>query len=91
MSDVKFFHHGRFAVAGGTLPDAITAYRTYGDPKNPCIVSGVCFGGRIDDKGPWNLDWMIGEGLPLDPTKYFIVTFALFGGGEVRDFAPYTL
>ena len=63
MSDVKLFHHGRFAVAGGTLSDAFTAYRTYGDPKNPCIVFTVCFGGRIDDKGPWGQDWLIGEGL----------------------------
>ncbi len=103
MSDVKLFHHGRFAVAGGTLPDAVTAYRTFGDPQNPCIVFTVCFGGRIDDKGPAGQSWLIGEGLvshglshygcalhllcgqPLDPTKYFIVTVALFGNGEVRD------
>ena len=63
MSDVELVHHGRFAVAGGTLSDAFTAYRTYGDPKNPCIVFTVCFGGRIDDKGPWGQDWLIGEGL----------------------------
>ncbi|KAJ3557866.1 hypothetical protein NM688_g1238 [Phlebia brevispora] len=81
-SEVKYYHHGRFAVAGGTLPDAVTAYKTYGDPKNPCIAYGVCFGGRIDDKGPFGQDWLIGEGLPLDPSKYFIVTFALFGNGQ---------
>ncbi|KAF7799746.1 hypothetical protein EIP86_010988 [Pleurotus ostreatoroseus] len=82
MFDVKFYHHGRFALAGGTLPGAVTAYRTFGDPKNPCIVSSSNFGGRLDEKGPFNQTWLIGEDLPLDPRKYFIVTFALFSNGE---------
>ncbi len=108
MSDIKHFHHGRFAVSGGTLPDAITAYRTYGDPKNPCIVFPVCFGGRIQANGTFGQDWLIGDGLvgslsffsgyfqltvvqPLDPARYFIVTFALFGNGEVRPRVPLIL
>lgn len=47
-SSVQFHHHGRFRIAGGVLPDAITAYRTYGDPANPCIVFPTCYGGRLD-------------------------------------------
>ncbi|KAJ3557868.1 hypothetical protein NM688_g1236 [Phlebia brevispora] len=82
MSAVKFHHHGRFALAGGTLPDAITAYQTFGDPKNPCIVFGTCYGGRLDGTGPLGNMWLIGENLPLDPRKYFIVNFASFSNGE---------
>jgi len=73
----QFHHHGRFHVAGGSLPDAITAYRTYGDPANPCIVLPTYYGGRLD-----GLLYMLGEGKVLDPKKYFVVTFALFSNGE---------
>ena len=37
-------------MAGGVLPDAITAYRTYGDPKNPAIVFPTCYSGRLDSE-----------------------------------------
>ena len=47
-AEVKYYHHGRFAVEGGTIPDAVTAYQTFGDPKNPCIVFPTCYGGRLD-------------------------------------------
>ncbi len=49
-AETKYYHHGRFALTGGALPDAITAYRTYGDPTNPCIVFPTCYGGRLDSK-----------------------------------------
>ncbi|THH02262.1 hypothetical protein EW026_g570 [Hermanssonia centrifuga] len=77
MSEIKYYHHGRFAMEGGTLPDAITAYRTYGDPSNPCIVFPTYFGSRLDTQA-----YMIGEDKALDPRKYYIVTFALFSNGE---------
>jgi hypothetical protein len=44
----QYYHHGRFRVAGGVLPDAVTAYRTYGEPTNPCIVFPTCYGGKLD-------------------------------------------
>ncbi|KAI0339903.1 homoserine acetyltransferase [Trametopsis cervina] len=84
-SETKYYHHGRFTFEGGTLPDAITAYRTYGDPKNPCIVFPTCYGGRLDS------EWLEkGDEFPsililqqvLKPSKYFVVTFALFSNGE---------
>ncbi|KAF9485534.1 alpha beta hydrolase fold protein [Pholiota conissans] len=73
----QYHHHGRFQVAGGVLPDAITAYRTYGYHGNPCIVFPTCFGAKLDSQV-----YMVGEGKVMDPTKYFVVTFALFGNGE---------
>ncbi|KAI0075763.1 hypothetical protein K474DRAFT_1676144 [Panus rudis PR-1116 ss-1] len=81
-AETKYYHHGRFTLAGGVLPDAITAYRTYGDPTNPCIVFPTCYGGRLDNRGLLGQDYLIGKGKPLDPTKYYIVTFALFSNGE---------
>ena len=46
----QYYHHGRFRVEGGVLPDAITAYQTYGDPSKPCIVFPTCYGGKLDSK-----------------------------------------
>ncbi|PPQ97864.1 hypothetical protein CVT26_013033 [Gymnopilus dilepis] len=73
----QYHHHGRFHVAGGSLPDAVTAYRTYGDPTKPCIIFPTCYGGKLDSQL-----YMVGEGKVMDPTKYFVVTFALFSNGE---------
>ncbi|KIM44791.1 hypothetical protein M413DRAFT_362623 [Hebeloma cylindrosporum] len=76
-SQTNFHHHGRFRVSGGVLPDAVTAYRTYGDPANPCIVFPTCYGGKLDSQM-----YMVGEGKVMDPQRYFVVTFALFSNGE---------
>lgn len=46
-AETQYYHQGRFKVAGGVIPDAVTAYRTYGDPKNPCIVFPTCYGGKL--------------------------------------------
>uniref|UniRef100_A0A8H7XVI5 AB hydrolase-1 domain-containing protein n=1 Tax=Psilocybe cubensis TaxID=181762 RepID=A0A8H7XVI5_PSICU len=73
----QYHHHGRFTVAGGVLPDAVTAYRTYGNPDKPCIVFPTCFGAKLDSQV-----YMVGEGKVMDPIKYYIVTFALFSNGE---------
>ncbi|KIJ70583.1 hypothetical protein HYDPIDRAFT_23676 [Hydnomerulius pinastri MD-312] len=78
-TELKFYRHGRFKVAGGIIPDAVTAYQTYGNSQNPCIVFPTCFGAKL---APGSQDYLIGEGKILDPTKYFIVIFALFGNGE---------
>ncbi|KAI0084891.1 alpha beta hydrolase fold protein [Irpex rosettiformis] len=75
--ETKYYHHGRFTFSGGTLPDAFTAYRTYGNSQNPCIVFPTCYGGRLDSQL-----YLIGEDKVLKPSKYFIVTFALFSNGE---------
>ncbi|KAG0704479.1 Alpha/Beta hydrolase protein [Suillus ampliporus] len=93
--EIQYYHHGRFRVAGGVLPDAITAYQTFGDPKNPVIVFPTCYGGKLDGKSPKALlmalrqGYMVGEGkvrpcgfIALDPRKYYVVTFALFSNGE---------
>ena len=50
---IQFYHHGRFRVSGGVLPDAVTAYQTYGDKNNPCIVFPTCYGGKLDSMSPY--------------------------------------
>ncbi|KAL0575740.1 tyrosyl-tRNA synthetase [Marasmius crinis-equi] len=77
QAQVQYYKHGRLRVSGGVLPDAITAYCTYGNPENPCIVFPTCYGGKLNDQV-----YLIGEDKALDPKKYFIVTFALFSNGE---------
>ncbi|KIJ67815.1 hypothetical protein HYDPIDRAFT_173571 [Hydnomerulius pinastri MD-312] len=76
---LKYYHHGRFKVAGGVLPDAITAYQTFGDPSNPCVVYPTCYGAKLSLGAQ---DALVGEGKVLDPRKYYVVTFALFSNGE---------
>ncbi|KAJ3571042.1 hypothetical protein NP233_g4010 [Leucocoprinus birnbaumii] len=81
----RYYHHGRLHVEGGVLPDAITAYRTYGEPKNPCIVFPTCYGGRLDSQASF-----VGPNKIIDPEKYFVVTFALFSNGELSlKYTPY--
>ncbi|KAF8131698.1 Alpha/Beta hydrolase protein [Boletus edulis] len=79
QSDIQYYHHGRFSVTGGVLPDAITAYQTYGDPQNPCIVFPTCYGAKL---ALGSQDYLVGEGKALDTKKYYVVTFALFCNGE---------
>lgn len=81
-SQTQYYRHGRYHVKGGVLPDAVTAYRTYGNPGNPCIVFPTCYGGKLDSTETLGQLHLIGEGKALDTTKYFVVTFALFSNGE---------
>ncbi|KAG2035106.1 alpha beta hydrolase fold protein [Suillus americanus] len=77
VTGIQYYRHGRFRVAGGVLPDAITAYQTFGDPKNPVIVFPTCYKGKLDGQS-----YMVGEDKVLDPRKYYVVTIALFSNGE---------
>ena len=81
-SNIKYYHHGRFRVQGGVLPDAITAYETFGDPSNPCIVFPTCYGGKLDGEQalpliePYTGQF---EGSGLLDQSYLV------GKGKVRD------
>ncbi|THH08385.1 hypothetical protein EW145_g2745 [Phellinidium pouzarii] len=72
-------------TAGGVLPNAITAYRTYGNPENPCIVFPTCYGAKMR---LGSQDYLVGENKALDLKKYYVVTFALFSNGEVLSSSP---
>ncbi len=71
---------GDFKLDGGvTLPKAKLAYATYGSLNKAgdnAIVFPTWFTGTHSD-----LEWLIGEGKPLDTTKYFVVVPSMFGNG----------
>ena len=64
---------------GATLRDAKLAYKTYGTAERrqeqrdrvPDLVSGR----------HWDNEWLIGEGMALDPAKCFIIVPNMLGNG----------
>jgi hypothetical protein len=52
---IQYYRHGRFKVAGGVLPDAVTAYQIYGDPSNEkVIVFPTCYGTKLALGSPFH-------------------------------------
>lgn len=82
MSDtpVQRFDLGDFPLEGGaTLPRAWIAYTTYGElneARDNAIVFPTWFVGTHA-----NLEWLIGEGRPLDTTRWFVVVPSMFANG----------
>ena len=62
---------------GGTLFNAKIAFKTYGDPSNEAILYPTWFTGFHTDN-----EWLIGRGMALDPTKYFIIIVCAMGNGQ---------
>lgn len=80
MTEVHHFELGDFALeCGVTLPKAQIAYATYGslnEARDNAIVFPSWFvGSHID------VEWLIGEGKPLDTTRYFVVVPSMFANG----------
>ncbi|MDX6240151.1 MAG: homoserine O-acetyltransferase/O-succinyltransferase, partial [Kribbellaceae bacterium] len=70
--DHEIFDLGDAVLQGGaTLRDAKLAYKTYGElnaDKSNAIVYPTWYSGRH-----WDNEWLIGEGMSLDPANYFII------------------
>lgn len=65
--------------SGVTLPSTFLAYKTYGrlnEKKDNVIVYPTAFGDQHDQN-----EWLIGNGMALDPQKYFIIVPNLLGNG----------
>jgi len=65
---------------GSILRDAKLAYKTYGslnEDKSNVIVYPSWYSGFISDN-----EWLIGEGMALDPTLYFIIVPCALGNGQ---------
>ena len=79
-ADHENFELGDFVLErGATLRGATLAYKTYGSlnkEKSNAVVYPTRFGGRHSDN-----EWLIGEGMALDPEKYFIVVPNMLGNG----------
>ncbi len=80
MADYEIFELGDVALqSGATLRDAKLAYKTYGTlsaDKRNVIVYPTWYSGQHYDN-----EWLIGEGMALDPDKYFIIVPNMFGNG----------
>lgn len=80
MSDYEIFALGDCVLqSGATLRDAKLAYKTYGKlnaDKSNVIVYPTWYSGQHYDN-----EWLIGEGMALDPDKYFIIIPNMLGNG----------
>ncbi len=64
---------------GATLRDAKLAYKTYGtlnEDKSNAIVYPTWYSGWH-----WENEWLIGEGMALDPNEYFVIVPNTLGNG----------
>jgi homoserine O-acetyltransferase len=65
---------------GGAIPDCKIAYKTFGSlnaEKSNVIVYPTWYSGYFIDN-----EWLIGKGMALDPTKYFIIVVGALGNGQ---------
>lgn len=79
-SDYEIFELGSVQLqSGATLRDCKLAYKTYGTlnaKKNNVIVYPTWYSGQHTEN-----EWLIGEGMALDPKNYFIVIPNMLGNG----------
>jgi len=78
--DYQIFDLGDVVLLrGATLRNAKLAYKTYGTlnaDKSNVIVYPTWYSGQHYDN-----EWLIGEGMALDPAKYFIIVPNMLGNG----------
>ena len=78
--DYKIHDPGEVVLQSGlTLRNAVLAYQTYGElneNKSNVILYPTRFGGSHADN-----EFLIGEGMALDPQRYFVIVPNLFGNG----------
>src|SRR3954449_5061079 len=79
-TDYETFDLGDFALLGGaTLRGAQLAYKTYGtlsDARDNAIVYPTWYSGFY-----WDNEWLIGDGMALDPARWFIIVPNMLGNG----------
>lgn len=80
MADYEIFELGNFTLqCGATLRGAKLAYKTYGTlnrDKSNVVIYPTRYNGRHSEN-----EWLIGEGMALDPNKYFIIVPNMLGNG----------
>ncbi len=80
MTEYDVFELGDVRLSTGqTLRAAKLAYKTYGtlnEDKSNAIVYPTWYSGQHQDN-----EWLIGEGMGLDPSKYFIIVPNMLGNG----------
>lgn len=80
VQDYKIFELGNVVLqSGATIREAKLAYKTFGvlnEAKDNVIVYPTWYSGQHYDN-----EWLIGEGMALDPNEYFIVIPNMLGNG----------
>lgn len=80
VDDYEVFDLGDFTLQhGATLRPGKLAYKTYGDlasDRSNAIVYPTWYSGRH-----WENEWLIGPGMALDPSRYFIIVPNMLGNG----------
>jgi homoserine O-acetyltransferase len=80
LQDYEIFELGDVELQmGATLRGAKLAYKTFGElnaDKSNAIVYPTWYSGRH-----WDNEWLIGEGMALDPANYFIIVPNMLGNG----------
>jgi homoserine O-acetyltransferase len=80
MTDYEIFELGNLPLqSGATIRNAKLAYKTYGTlnaDKSNVIVYPTWYSGQHYDN-----EWLIGEGMALDPQRYFIIIPNMIGNG----------
>jgi homoserine O-acetyltransferase/O-succinyltransferase len=78
--DYELFDLGDVVLQhGATLRGAKLAYKTYGElnaDKSNAIVYPTWYSGRH-----WDNEWLIGDGMALDPARWFIIVPNMLGNG----------
>ncbi len=78
--DYEIFDLGDFSVqSGATLRDCKLAYKTFGTlnaAKDNVILYPTWYSGQHYEN-----EWLVGEGMALDPAKYFIIIPNMLGNG----------
>jgi homoserine O-acetyltransferase len=78
--DYEIFELGDVRLRmGATLREAKLAYKTYGElaaDKGNAIVYPTWYSGRHTDN-----EWLIGDGMGLDPSRWFIIVPNMLGNG----------
>ena len=80
VQDYEMFDLGDMTLqSGATLRGAKLAYKTFGElnaDKSNAIVYPTWYSGCH-----WDNEWLIGDGMALDPAKYFIIVPNMLGNG----------
>jgi homoserine O-acetyltransferase/O-succinyltransferase len=78
--DHERFELGDFELEEGvTLRGAFLAYKTFGQlnaAKDNAVVYPTWYSGRH-----WENEWLVGDGMALDPVRYFIIIPNMLGNG----------
>src|ERR1700710_1074578 len=80
VEDYEVFDLGEFGLqSGNVVHGGKLAYKTFGElnaDKSNAVVYPTWYSGRH-----WDNEWLIGEGMALDPANYFIIVTNMLGNG----------